>query len=273
VEDVGASEPCWISARFPSFSIRRPCRRVGSVIQVMLCSQSCGIVGQTSLPRSRRQQNAIVVREACPAGGAQQDKHKGHLPPGKPYHQWQKCGRQCIMDTTDRVMAGEPRTLGERLRRATIPCHGMCCAGGGSMRWLMRFLVTCFAAFPDHRHGQPVASPRDGILGQLEVAGDELGSRVKQKANKQGVWRAMDQQTRQSLACRRSALRQCKTGMDRSAGGVSRASTIVYGSICRRPRGDASCATPSEHPARPDNQLSRAFQEYGAAACLPSRPG
>jgi hypothetical protein len=177
------------------------------------------------------------------------------------------------MDTTDRVMAGEPRTLGERLRRATIPCHGMCCAGGGSMRWLMRFLVTCFAAFPDHRHGQPVASPRDGILGQLEVAGDELGSRVKQKANKQGGWRAMDQQTRQSLACRRSAPRQCKTGMDRSAGGVSRASTIVYGSICRRPRGDASCATPSEHPARPDNQLSRAFQEYGAAACLPSRPG
>jgi hypothetical protein len=26
-----ASEPCWISARFPSYSIRRPCRRVGEV--------------------------------------------------------------------------------------------------------------------------------------------------------------------------------------------------------------------------------------------------
>src|SRR5262245_51967961 len=31
VEDSVASEPCWIFARFPSFSIRRPQRRVGVV--------------------------------------------------------------------------------------------------------------------------------------------------------------------------------------------------------------------------------------------------
>jgi insertion element IS1 protein InsB len=137
------------------------------------------------------------VQSSC---RAQQDQHHGHLHTGKQHHQCQKCGRQCIVDATDRVMAGEPRTLGERLRRVTITGHGIRGAGGGSIRWLRHFLVTCFAAFSDHRHGQPVASPRDGILGRLEVAGDELGSYVKQKANKQVVWMVMDQQTRQSLA-------------------------------------------------------------------------
>src|SRR5262245_49288780 len=31
VEDADASEPCWISARFPSFTTARPRRRVGGV--------------------------------------------------------------------------------------------------------------------------------------------------------------------------------------------------------------------------------------------------
>jgi len=30
VEDHVASEPCWISARFPSCSTRRPCRHMGA---------------------------------------------------------------------------------------------------------------------------------------------------------------------------------------------------------------------------------------------------
>lgn len=143
------------------------------------------------------------------------------------------------------------------------------------MRWLMRFLVTCFAAFPDHRYGQPVASPRDGILGQLEVAGDALGSRVKQKAKKQGVWRAMDQQTRQSIALpvgdrRHDSAKQVWTALPV----VYREQAPLYTDQYAVDLGVMSAAQPpSEPPARPDNQLSRAFQEYGAAACLPSRPG
>jgi hypothetical protein len=33
----------------------------------------------------------------------------------------------------------------------------------------MPFLVTCFAALPDHLHVQPVAFPRDVLIGRLEV--------------------------------------------------------------------------------------------------------
>jgi hypothetical protein len=49
----------------------------------------------------------------------------------------------------------------------------------------MNFIVTCFAALPDHLHGQPVAFPRAVIIGRLEVEADEMWNCVKQKANKQ----------------------------------------------------------------------------------------
>jgi len=64
----------------------------------------------------------------------------------------------------------------------------------------MRFLGTCFVALPDHLHGQPVASPRDGRIGRLEVEADERWSFVKNKAHKQWVWIAMDKHTRQIMA-------------------------------------------------------------------------
>ena len=64
----------------------------------------------------------------------------------------------------------------------------------------MDFLVTCFAALPDQLHVQPVASPRDVLIGHLEVEADEMRSFVKQKANKQWVWIALDKQTRQIIA-------------------------------------------------------------------------
>jgi insertion element IS1 protein InsB len=76
----------------------------------------------------------------------------------------------------------------------------MCRAVGVSIRWLMGFMAARFAALPDHLHVRPVASPRDVLIGRLEVEADEMGSFVQKKANKQGVWSAMDKQTRQIIA-------------------------------------------------------------------------
>jgi len=64
----------------------------------------------------------------------------------------------------------------------------------------MGFLTACFAALPDHLHVRPVAAPRDVLIGRLEVEADEMGGFVKQKANKQWVWIAMDKQTRPVIA-------------------------------------------------------------------------
>ena len=99
------------------------------------------------------------------------------------------------------MIAEEQRRLVELLRCEKISLHGMCRAVGVRIRWLMRLLVPCFAALPDHLHVQPVAAPRDGILGWLEVEADEMWSFVKRQANKQWVWIALDKQTRHIMAC------------------------------------------------------------------------
>jgi len=66
----------------------------------------------------------------------------------------------------------------ERLLCEKISLHGICRAVGVSIRWLMGFIVTRFAALPDHLHVQPVASPRDVLIGRLEVEADEMWSFV-----------------------------------------------------------------------------------------------
>jgi len=98
------------------------------------------------------------------------------------------------------VIGEEQRTLVERLLREKISLHGICRAVGVSMRWLMGFMVGRFAALPDHLHVLPVAAPREVIIGRLEVEADEMWSFVKQKANKQWVWIALDKQTRHIIA-------------------------------------------------------------------------
>ena len=142
----------------------------------------------------------MVVREACPACGSERFKRNGHMHTGQQNHQCKGCGRQCVLQADNRVIGEEQRTLVERLLREKISLHGICRAVGVSIRWLMGFMVARFAALPDHLHVLPVAAPREVIIGRLEVEADEMWSFVKQKANKQWVWLAMDKQTRQIIA-------------------------------------------------------------------------
>ena len=53
----------------------------------------------------------------------------------------------------------------------------------------MNFIVTCFAMLPDHLHVRPVASPRDVLIGCLEVEADEMWSFVKRNLPFAQIWR------------------------------------------------------------------------------------
>jgi hypothetical protein len=111
-------------------------------------------------------------------------KKNGHIHTGKQNHQCQACDRQLVVHAETRVIAGDQRTLVERLLLEKISLHGICRAVGVSIRWLMDFMVIRFKALPDHLHVQPVTSPRDVIIGRLEVEADEMWSFGNMKSTK-----------------------------------------------------------------------------------------
>jgi len=125
----------------------------------------------------------MTMRDACPECGSPQFKKNGHIHNGKQNHQCKKCGRQFVLDATNRVIDDEHRPLVERLLCEKISRHGICRAIGVSIRWLMDFLVARFEAVPDHLHVQSVTASRDVLIGRLEVEADELWSFVQKKTN------------------------------------------------------------------------------------------
>jgi transposase-like protein len=94
---------------------------------------------------------AIGMRETCPECGSPLFKKNGHTHNGKQNHQCKTCGRQFVVNATNRVIDAEHRPLVERLRCEKISLHGICRALG--------------------------------ILGCLEMGADELWSCVQQKAD------------------------------------------------------------------------------------------
>jgi insertion element IS1 protein InsB len=143
---------------------------------------------------------SMSMRDACPECGSSVFKKNGHIHTGKQNHQCKDCGRQFVLDATQRVIDEEHRAVVERLLCEKISLHGICRAIGVSIRWLMDFMVACFAAVPEHLHVQPIASSGRVLLGCLEIEADELWSFVQKKANPHWLWLAMDKQTRQIIA-------------------------------------------------------------------------
>jgi IS1 family transposase/transposase-like protein len=142
----------------------------------------------------------MVVRDACPACSSQQFKKNGHIHTGKQNHRCKVCGRQFVVHAESRLIAEDQRSLVARLRLEKISLHGICRAVGVSIRWLMDFIGGRFGAAPEHLHVQLPERPHDVIIRWLEAEADEMCSFVKQKANKQWLWLAMERATCQIIA-------------------------------------------------------------------------
>ena len=142
----------------------------------------------------------MVVRDSCPACGSHRDKKNGHTRHGKQNHQCKACERQFSATADDCLLTEERRTRVEHLLRERISLRGICRAVGVSLTWLLHCLVECFAACPEDRHVQLPAQPTAVLLSRLEAEADERWRFVQKKANKQGIWIAMDATTRQIIA-------------------------------------------------------------------------
>jgi insertion element IS1 protein InsB len=64
----------------------------------------------------------------------------------------------------------------------------------------MRLSSHCVEALPDHLHLEPGTYQQNVMIQRLEAEADEIASFVHKKANKQGIWLAMEATTRQVLA-------------------------------------------------------------------------
>ena len=142
----------------------------------------------------------MVIRDACPVCGSTQYTKNGHSYNGKQNHQCKNCGRQFVQGCEQYRISDETRALIERLLVERISLRGICRAVGVTLKWLLGFLVRCFAVLPDHLHVQPVSCPRDMLIQRLEVEADALASFVQKKVHKQWVWIAMVAKTRQIIA-------------------------------------------------------------------------
>jgi len=142
----------------------------------------------------------MVVRETCPACGANRYKKNGHTRHEKQNHQCKACGRQFTANPLDRSIPPEQRKRIEQLLCERISLRGICRAVGVSLTWLLHFLVECFTACPKHLHAQFPPQPTAVLLSRLEAEADEMWSFVQKKANKQWIWIAMDATTRQIIA-------------------------------------------------------------------------
>lgn len=132
---------------------------------------------------------------------------------GKQHYHCHDCGRQFVQHYEPYRIAAEKRGRIERLLVERIAWRGICRAVGVTLQGVWGFRVQCFQALPDHRPGHPISRTHDVIMQRREVEADEMASFVQKKANKQGIWIAMDATTRQGIAlhvgerCRRSARR------------------------------------------------------------------
>ena len=142
----------------------------------------------------------MLIRDMCPRCESSKSKKYGHIHNGKQNHQCQDCGRQFVQCFEQYLISDDKRALIERLLVERISLRGICRAVGVGLTWLLGFLVHGFEALPAHLNVQPITCNQDVMIQRLEVEADEMSSFVKQKANRQWIWLAMDAKTRQVMA-------------------------------------------------------------------------
>src|SRR5499425_2417360 len=198
---------------------------------------------------------AMVIRDVCPRCKSPKYKKNGHIHNGKQNHHCHDCGRQFVHCCEQYLISNDKRGLIERILVERISLRGICRAVGVTLKWLLGFLVQCFAALPDHLHVHPVSCEHDVLIQRLEVEADELASFVQKKANKQWVWIAMDAKTRQIIAFHVGdrSHKSAEHLWAEDAASLPSARDLLHGSICGVCKGDSGGATPGDQQVSPQN--------------------
>ena len=111
---------------------------------------------------------------------------------GKQNHKCKYCKRQFVERSAPKLL-----DLVETVRKLLlerISLRGICRAVGTSKGWLSYFIKKLYKSLPDEL---PIQLPEEPKVYLWLVQADEMWSFVQKKANKQWIWLALEQSTRQ----------------------------------------------------------------------------
>lgn len=137
----------------------------------------------------------------CPACGSGRCKKNGHIHNGKQNHLCKDCGRQFVIDNTQKRI---PEDIRQLIRKALLErnsLRGICRIFSVSLTWLLSYITELYGDLPDDLGFKAVGGGAQAVaLYTLKVEADEMWGFVGSKDNKQWIWIALDVATRQVAA-------------------------------------------------------------------------
>lgn len=137
------------------------------------------------------------MKPTCPSCQATAIKKNGHIHTGKQNHRCLSCGRQFVLDPTNKLISQETRSQIQQALLERVSLAGICRIFNVSMPWLLGFMDEIISSLPEHLNATVTQAEK------LEVAVlelDEQWSYVGNKKNKQWLWLVFHSESRQVLA-------------------------------------------------------------------------
>jgi hypothetical protein len=134
----------------------------------------------------------------CPSCNSLLIKKNGHIHNGKQNHRCLKCGRQFVLEPTQKIIDDRTKELIRKVLLERISLEGVCRAFDVSMPWLLEFINTLIKELPDDLRAEVISEDDD--IEVIIFEADELWSYVGSKDNPQWLWLVMHSKTRQIIA-------------------------------------------------------------------------
>ena len=137
----------------------------------------------------------------CPICGLGRCKKNGHIHNGKQNHLCKDCGRQFVIDKTQKLIPEPVRCLIRKALLERNSLRGICRIFSVSLTWLLSYITELYGNLPDDLNFKVGGGGSKTVaLYTLQVEADEMWSFVGNKDNKQWIWIALDVGTRQVIA-------------------------------------------------------------------------
>jgi IS1 family transposase/transposase-like protein len=131
----------------------------------------------------------------CPSCGSHHTIKNGSIHNGKPKRRCKECGRQFVINPTNKTISPDIKQLIDRLLLERISLRGIARVTGVSWSWLQNYVNNKLAAVPR----QIKVSKKS--KGKLVIECDEMWSFVFSKMIKVYIWLAIDRTTREIIGC------------------------------------------------------------------------